>query len=141
MTRSRLRWNALPHGARLYVAAVIAVGTILFIGSFPREYPRPLLFITLLIAGAVTSTWKVTLPISLSSGSTLSVSYAADLTALLLLGPQLATIVAVAGVVAQCTFHVKQRYPVYRTVLSAAAEGITMGATAVVYQGLGGSIG
>src|SRR5947207_13232711 len=101
--RSRLRWNALPHVARLYVAVVIGVGAILFVAAFPHEYPRPFLFVTLLIAGAVTSTWKVTLPISLSSGSTLSVSYAADLTALLLLGPRAAMVVAVAGVLAQCS--------------------------------------
>jgi signal transduction histidine kinase/ActR/RegA family two-component response regulator len=69
------------------------------------------------------------------------VSYAADLMALLLLGPRLAMVIAVIGVVAQCTVHVRQRYPVYRTVFSAAAEAITMGATAFVYQSLGGSMG
>ena len=87
------------------------------------------------------STWKVTLPIELSSGSTLSVSYAADLMALLLLGPRLAMIIAIAGVIAQCTVHVKQRYPLYRTVFSASAEALTMGATAMAYQAFGGSIG
>src|SRR5262249_41604169 len=58
-----------------------------------------------------------------------------------LLGPRLAMIIDVAGVVAQCTVHVKQRYPLYRTVFSASAEAITMGATALVYGALGGSVG
>jgi signal transduction histidine kinase/ActR/RegA family two-component response regulator len=108
---------------------------------WPDAIPRPALFATLLVIGCVMSTWKVTLPIELSSGSTLSVSYAADLMALLLLGPRLAMIIAVVGVIAQCTVFVKQRYPVYRTIFSASAEAITMGATAFAYQSLGGSIG
>ena len=58
-------------------------------------------------------------------------SYAADLMALLLLGPRHAVIVAVAGAWTQCTFNVKQRYPLYRTVFSVAAEAITMAATGV----------
>jgi len=136
-----LSWRKLPRAAQLYVATVIAVGAATFAAFFPHAVPRPALFLVLLVLGCVTSTWKVTLPISLSSGSTLSVSYAADLMALLLLGPRLAMLIAVAGVVAQCSVHVKQPYPLYRTVFSASAEAITMGATAVVYEALGGSNG
>jgi signal transduction histidine kinase/ActR/RegA family two-component response regulator len=136
-----LSWHELPRAAQLYVAVIITVGTAAVAALFPHTVARPGLFLVLLVLGCVTSTWKVTLPIALSSGSTLSVSYAADLMALLLLGPRLAMIIAVAGVVAQCTVHVKQRYPLYRTVFSASAEAITMGATALVYEALGGSIG
>jgi signal transduction histidine kinase/CheY-like chemotaxis protein len=136
-----LSWRELPRGARLYVTIVITAGTSVFATFFPHTIGRPGLFFVLLALGCVTSTWKVTLPIALSSGSTLSVSYAADLMALLLLGPRLAMIIAVSGVVTQCTVHVKQRYPLYRTVFSASAEAITMGATALVYSALGGSIG
>jgi signal transduction histidine kinase/CheY-like chemotaxis protein len=136
-----LSWRELPRAAQIYVAVIITGGTAAFAALFPHTVARPGLFLVLLALGCVTSTWKVTLPIALSSGSTLSVSYAADLMALLLLGPRLAMIIAVAGVVAQCTVRVKQRYPVYRTVFSASAEAITMGATALVYEALGGSIG
>jgi signal transduction histidine kinase len=87
----------------------------------------------------VTSSWKVTLPMSLSSGSTLSVSYAADLMALLLLGPEAAVVVAVVGAWMQCTFKVKRPYPVYRTGFSMAAEALTMVATGIAYSSLGGS--
>ena len=60
--------------------------------------------------------------------------------ALLLLGPQPAIIVAVAGVLTQCTYKVKKSYPLYRTLFSAAAEVLTMVATGIVYQQLGGSL-
>jgi signal transduction histidine kinase/CheY-like chemotaxis protein len=136
-----LSWRELPRAAQLYASLVILAGAAVFLQFWPDSIPKPVLFATLLVIGCVMSTWKVTLPIELSSGSTLSVSYAADLMALLLLGPRLAMVIAVAGVIAQCTVHVKQRYPLYRTVFSAAAEALTMGATALMYETLGGSIG
>jgi signal transduction histidine kinase/ActR/RegA family two-component response regulator len=139
--RPVLRWISLPHAARLYVAAVIGIGACAFVAFFPPSIPRPLLFITLLAASCATSIWKVNLPIALTSGSTLSVSYAADLTALLLLGPRQATIIAVAGVLTQCTVRVKERYPLYRTAFSMAAEAITIAASGSVYAALGGTTG
>ena len=134
-------WRDLPRGAQLYVAVVIAVGAPTFVALFPHAISRPALFAAVLVLGCVTSTWKVTLPIALSSGSTLSVSYAADLMALLLLGPQQAAVIAVAGVITQCTINVKQPYPLYRTVFSASAEAGTMAATGFVYQAMGGASG
>ena len=95
--RPLLRWISLPHPARLYVASVTAVGTCAFAAFFPLSIPRPLLFLALLAAGCGTSIWKVNLPMALTNGSTLSVSYAADLTALLLLGPQQAMVIAVTA--------------------------------------------
>src|SRR6266850_2608539 len=136
-----LRWISLPHPARLYVATVMAVGTCAFLAFFPLAYPRPALFAALLLISCLTSVWKVNLPIPLASGSTLSVSYAADLTALLLLGPQHAMIVAVAGVWAQCTLNIRQPYPLYRTMFSMTAETITIVATGAVYGWLGGGSG
>src|SRR5204863_5737283 len=107
----------------------------------PRALPDPGTFLFLLVAVCLTSAWKVNLPIPLASGSTLSVSYAANLMALLLLGPRAAVLVAAAGVWAQCTINVKQRYPLYRTFFSTAAEVITMAATGVVFTRLGGTTG
>src|SRR6185295_7232160 len=133
-----LRWISLPHPARLYVASVIAVGACAFAAFFPLAYPHPVLFAALLVIGCLTSIWKVNLPIALTSGSTLSVSYAADLTALLLLGPKHAMLVAVAGVLAQCTLNIRQPYPPYRTAFSMAAEAITIVATGAAYAALGG---
>src|SRR5262245_25702664 len=101
-----LGWQGLPRIAQVYVAIVTIGGTASFILTMPRTYPNPLMLGALLLLACVTSAWKVTLPMSLSSGSTLSVSYAADLMALLLLGPEAAVIVAVAGAWMQCTFSV-----------------------------------
>src|SRR5438445_2348529 len=133
-----LEWRALHPQARLYVGAVIAAGAAGTIVSFPRHWAHPVLFAVLLLTSCLTSAWKVNLPISLTSGSTLSVSYAADLTALILLGPRPAILVAIAGAWTQCTLQVKRPYPLYRTVFSMSAEAVTMIATGVVFLALGG---
>ena len=137
----RLSWRGLPYSAQLYVGVVIAVGLSVLAAFFPHSVPRPLLFGALLVAACLTSLWKVNLPIGLTSGSTLSVSYAADLMSLLLLGPRYAVVIAVAGVVTQCSVNVKQRYPAYRTVFSASAAAIAMAATGLLYGWLGGLTG
>jgi signal transduction histidine kinase/CheY-like chemotaxis protein len=134
-----LGWRSLPHAAQVYVAVVIAAGLFAFMLHIPAAYPQPLLFVVLLFGACLTSTWKVNLPIALASGSTLSVSYAANLIALLLLGPQHAMLVAVAGAWTQCTFRVKRRYPLYRTAFSIAAEALTIAATGATYSWLDGS--
>jgi signal transduction histidine kinase/ActR/RegA family two-component response regulator len=139
--RKSLAWATQPQPAQMYVATVVAAGTLVAAVSLPLTYPRPALFAFLLAASCLTSALKVNLPIALASGSTLSVSYAADLMALLLLGPQHAVIIASAGAWTQCTFRVKRRYPAYRTVFSTAAEALTMAATGVVYVSLGGTTG
>src|SRR5687767_12711808 len=102
-----LGWLSLPRAAQVYVAAVIACGALVLVGMFPSTYDRPLLFAALLAAACATSAWKVNLPIPVANGSTLSVSCAAKLMALLLLGPQHAVVIAVAGALAQCTYKAK----------------------------------
>jgi signal transduction histidine kinase/ActR/RegA family two-component response regulator len=136
-----LAWDGLPRFAQAYVAAITLIGAVVFVLALPHTYPDPWLLGSLLVLACVTSAWKVTLPLSLSSGSTLSVSYAADLMALLLLGAGPAVIIAVAGAWMQCTFRVKQSYPLYRTGFSMSAEAITMVATGLTYASLGGSPG
>ena len=140
-TRDKLEWQALPRAAQLYVVAVIVAGVAAVIAFFPRESPPAVMFAALVIASCLTSIWKVNLPIPLASGSTLSVSYAADLTALLLLGSRYALLVALAGAWTQCTFNVKRSYPLYRTAFSVAAEAITMAVTGAAYTALGGHVG
>jgi signal transduction histidine kinase/ActR/RegA family two-component response regulator len=138
-TVGSLAWRDQPHAARSYVSAVVVLGVVCLVSLFPLEYPRPLLFAALLAASCLMSTWKVNLPIALSSGSTLSVSYAANLMSLLLLGPRHAMVIAVAGVWLQCTTRIVRPYPRYRTLFSVAAEAITMAATGFVYVALGGA--
>jgi signal transduction histidine kinase/ActR/RegA family two-component response regulator len=134
------RWGTLPVAARLYVAVVILGGIAGLWAFFPHTLSRPVMFAVLMAWACVTSTWKVNLPIPLANGATLSVSYAANLMSLLLLGPQDAVLIAAAGVVTQCTYKVKQPYPIYRTIFSTAAAVITMGATGAVYLWLGGTV-
>jgi PAS domain S-box-containing protein len=135
----RTGWNMLPRAAQAYVAVVTVAGLVLVIRFFPSSYPRLSLFTALVVFSCVTSLWKVTLPLALSSGSTLSVSYAADLMALILLGPHHAMIVAVIGAWTQCSFRSKEPYPWYRTVFSMAAEAITVQLTGVAYGLLAGT--
>jgi signal transduction histidine kinase/ActR/RegA family two-component response regulator len=134
-----LAWRRLPPAARVYVAFVILFGAVAFVAFTPRTMPPRGLFLFALAAACLTSVWKVNLPIPLSSGSTLSVSYAANLMALLLLGPRPALVIAVIGVWLQCTVYVQRHYPAYRTVFSVAAESITMAATGTAYQTLSGA--
>jgi len=137
--RDHTRWSELPITAQVYVAAVMAAGVGLLTWFFPTTYSRPWMFAGLMAFSCLTSLWKVTLPLPLTSGSTLSVSYAADLMALLLLGPHHAMVVAVAGAWTQCAVRAKQPYPWYRTVFSMAAEAITIETTGFVYAAIAGS--
>jgi signal transduction histidine kinase/CheY-like chemotaxis protein len=137
-TKVGLAWGALPVNAQLYVAAVIAAGMFALVAFAPRALPQPAMFVTLLLTAILTSAWKVNLPIPLTSGATLSLSYAACLMSLLLLGPEQAILIAAVGAWAQCTVNVKQPYPLYRTVFSTAAAVITMSATTLVFNALGG---
>ena len=134
-----LSWHALPTAARLYVVTVIVFGVAAFAAFLPLAFPRPIAFTVLLILACLTSVWKVNLPIPLASSSTLSVSDAASLMTLFLLGPREAMVVAVAGAWTQCTFNVRRPYPPYRTIFSMAAEAVTMQATGLVYLWLHGA--
>src|ERR687895_2545637 len=78
---------ALPRAAQAYVAGVITAGAVCTAWFLPATIDDPLTFGVLVALSCLTSAWKVTLPLSLNSGCTLSVSYAADLMALMLLGP------------------------------------------------------
>jgi signal transduction histidine kinase/CheY-like chemotaxis protein len=117
---------------------VIVSGAAAAAAIVPHAYPRPLLFAALLAASSLMSLWKVNLPICLNSGATLSMSYAANLMSLLLLGPSYALVIAVAGTWTQCTYKVKRRYPFYRKAFSMSAEALTMLVTGLVYGLLDG---
>jgi signal transduction histidine kinase/CheY-like chemotaxis protein len=138
--RAKTTFADLTRTAQIYVLSVIVAGAGSVVVWFPLSIPNPWLFSFLLITSCLTSLWKINLPIPLASGSTLSVSYAADLMALLLLGPRHALVIALAGVWMQCTIKIKRPYPWYRTTFSIAAEALTMVATGVVYQLLGGPL-
>src|SRR6185295_17093563 len=60
-----LAWRALPRVARVYVGAVIFIGVVVAETFWPTRIDRPWLFIALLAFGALASTWKVNLPLTL----------------------------------------------------------------------------
>ena len=116
----------LPLPGRVYVASVIAAGAIVMgiclpLADFTRQ---PLLFAGLIVLASASAALKVTLPLS-TGGSTMSVSYALDFAALLLLGPHETMIVAIASAFCQCHINNKEKNPVYRTLFNMAALVLT----------------
>ncbi|HET6491605.1 MAG TPA: HD domain-containing phosphohydrolase, partial [Burkholderiales bacterium] len=130
--------RSLPLSARLYVGATITLGALLVVFLGPRsQFHNLTLFVVLLATSAITSAFKVSLPLA-KSGSTMSVSYAVDFAALLLLGPNETMLVAVASAWSQCTFRMKTKNPFYRTLFSMACLAITVQASGFAYEALGG---
>src|SRR6185436_6319429 len=107
----------------------------------PTDFDRsPWLFLSLLLLSSITSVFKVNLPLARRS-STMSVSYAVDFASLLLLGPNETMIVAAASAFSQCTFRIKERNPIHRTLFSMACLIVTVQAAGLVYHWLGGEPG
>lgn len=130
--------RSLPLAARVYISATVAIGALLVVSLGPRStFASPYLFTALLLASAVTSAFKVSPPLA-KSGSTMSVSSAVDFAALLLLGPNETMLVAVVSAWSQCTFRMKVKNPVYRTLFSMACLAITVQAAGFAYEALGG---
>src|SRR3954449_1604604 len=127
----------LPIAARLFVVAVMAAGTLILAMFAPHSIANPLLFATLLACSSLASALKVRLPIA-SSGSTMSVSYAVDFAALLLLGANETMIVAAVSAWSQCTFRTETRTAFFRTLFSMASLVLTVKAAGFVYTLLGG---
>src|SRR3954465_7759083 len=127
----------LPVAARLFVGAVLAAGAIVLAIFVPHTIANPLLFATLLACSSLASALKVRLPIA-SSGSTMSVSYAVDFAALLLLGANETMIVAAVSAWSQCTFRTETRTALFRTLFSMASLVLTVKAAGFVYALFGG---
>jgi signal transduction histidine kinase/CheY-like chemotaxis protein len=132
------RLRALPLPARLFVVAVVAVGAAELALSFPRAIASPRMLLALIIAACVISVWKIRLPIAVGKGSTLSLADAANVMSLLLLGPEAAAVVAVAGVLTQCTYRRQLQNTWYSLVFSMAVAAITLIASGAVYTWMGG---
>jgi putative nucleotidyltransferase with HDIG domain len=131
----------LPVAARVYVCVVIALGVSVLAASLASmPFQRPGLFTALLALSVISSVLKVDLPLGVGS-SCISLSYAVDFTALLLLGPPAAMLIAVASVWSQCTFRMNERNPAYKTVFSMATLALTIAASGTTYELLGGTFG
>jgi diguanylate cyclase (GGDEF)-like protein/putative nucleotidyltransferase with HDIG domain len=137
---------SLPLSARIYVGSVIALGAALLVAYFPltvfQSQRTFWIFGLLLLVSSITSVFKVKLPLA-RSGSTMSVSYAVDFAALLLLGPHETMLVAAASAYSQCTFRIKERNAMHRTLFSMACLVITVQAAGAAYhllEGVPGSL-
>jgi len=130
--------KSLPLAARIYVCAIIGLGAILFVAFFPVHVVGiPWLFLSLLLLSSITSVFKVNLPLARRS-STMSVSYAVDFASLLLLGPNETMVVAAASAFSQCTFRIKERNPIHRTLFSMACLVVTVQAAGLVFHWMRG---
>ena len=128
----------LPVSAQLYVTAVVTAGAALLVTLFPVGIiDAPIPFIVLAVLSALTAVFKVSLPLARSE-STLSVSYAVDFTALLLLGANPTMLIAATSALSQCTFRTKTRTPLHRTLFSIACLVLAVQAAGFVYRALGG---
>jgi diguanylate cyclase (GGDEF)-like protein/putative nucleotidyltransferase with HDIG domain len=116
---------------------VLVAGAIVLALCAPHNLVHPILFAVLLLCSSVASALKVSLPLA-SSGSTMSVSYAVDFAALLLLGADPTMFVAAASAWSQCTFRTKTRAETYRTLFSMASLVLTVKAAGLVYSWFGG---
>jgi diguanylate cyclase (GGDEF)-like protein/putative nucleotidyltransferase with HDIG domain len=131
----------LPLAARVYVAAVIAIGGALLAAFFPlHAFPHPAWFVALLLVSSITSAFKVSLPLA-RSGSTMSVSYAVDFLSLIILGPSQTMIVGATSAWSQCTFRMTTKNTPYRTLFSMASLVISVQAAGAVFTQLGGAPG
>jgi len=128
----------LPIGARLYVGAVLAIGLVVLVAFVPHTIGDPALFVALLFFSSLASALKVNLPLT-KSGSSMSVSYAVDFAALLLLGANETMIVAAVSAWSQCTFRMTTRNPAYRTLYSMASLVLTVKAAGLVYEAFNGT--
>jgi diguanylate cyclase (GGDEF)-like protein/putative nucleotidyltransferase with HDIG domain len=133
--------KSLPLAARIYVCAIIGLGAVMLAVFFPTHFVgSPWLFLGLLLLSSITSVFKVNLPLARRS-STMSVSYAVDFASLLLLGPNETMLVAAASAFSQCTFRIKERNPIHRTLFSMACLIVTVQAAGFVFHRLGGQAG
>ena len=130
----------LPVAARLFVGAVLAAGATTFLWFAPHTIANPILFVILLACSSLASALKVSLPLASSGSSTMSVSYAVDVAALLLLGANETMVVAAASAWAQCTFRTQMRSALHRTLFSVASLVLTVKLAGWVYTLLGGTI-
>ena len=112
-------WAALPARLRwLTAATVVAAAVRLAFGTTPAVSMHTFgWFAGLLLVSSVSATFKVRLPLT-GGGSTMSLSYAVDFIALLLVGPDLACVAAALSTWSQTTFRVRRRNPPHQVPVS-----------------------
>src|SRR5262245_53988495 len=139
-TASDAKIAARKWAGWLYIGGVTVVGVSLLIGFAPRSFSNLPLTIALLGASLLLSNFKLRLPLW-RGVSTMSMACAADLLALMILGPNVAMLTSSAGVLLQCTLKVRRSQPLYRAAFSVASVAITVQTAGLVWLTLGGNPG
>ncbi|MFB3852776.1 MAG: diguanylate cyclase [Vicinamibacterales bacterium] len=130
----RQDFSSLPAVARTYVILVIAAGALSLLLAFSRSgFERPATLAVLAALALAASAIKLDLPLTHGTSS-LSISYAVDFAALLILGAPEATIVATAGAWSQCTSRIGTRNALHRTLFSMAALAVTLQVAGAVFD-------
>jgi diguanylate cyclase (GGDEF)-like protein/putative nucleotidyltransferase with HDIG domain len=119
--------STLTTRGRLYVACVTLAGAALMVFGLSRtDFPgEPGLLAGLIALTSVTAALNITLPVT-AGGSVMSISYAVDFAALLLLGPHQAMVVSAAGALAACRLNKKETQSLRDTLFAMAAMVITV---------------
>jgi diguanylate cyclase (GGDEF)-like protein/PAS domain S-box-containing protein len=129
-----------PLGATLFVTAIIVAAAIALVFFGPRHLPNPPLFLALLGASALASSLRLRVPLGVTT-SNLSVSYSVDFAAMLLIGTELTMLVAGVSAWMQSTFGHDRRNPISRAIFNAAALVLTVKASGLAFEFLGGQPG
>ncbi len=133
--------NRLPLAARLYVGVVMLAGGALLALRLPQmQFQEPLLFFALLTVASISAALKVNLPLT-AGGSTMSVSYAVDFAALLVLGPDQAMLIAGGSALSQSYINNREHNPFFKTVFNVACLVVTVQGAGVAFRLLGGTPG
>jgi diguanylate cyclase (GGDEF)-like protein len=125
--------RSLDPWARRYVTAVILAGAGAVACAIAlADFRRPGGLLAFLALSTLSGAIKQPLPLK-RGASSVSLSYVFDTAALLVLGPQAATLVAVSGAWSQCTFRMRNRNPAHRTLFSMAGLAVTMQVAGFVF--------
>ena len=131
-------FRAQPRPARIFIGGVIALGVgALFFQPPGTAYLHPGAFVLLLTLAAIGALFKVDLPLS-HHGATMSLSFAFEFAALLLMGPHATMVIAATSAWIQCTASGGEKNPLHRTMFSMTALVVTALVSSHVYLLLGG---
>ena len=121
----------LTLAARLYVTAIIGAAAVILCTLTPGiRFEHPWLFAVLFMLSCASAAMKISLPlttdVSNQNVSSMSVSYAIDFVALMLLGLDQTLIIAAAGAFSQSAWKNSTPRPLHRTLFSVSALVITV---------------
>jgi hypothetical protein len=132
------RLAVLPATARVYFTGVIILGFgWLTYRAAAMSPPEPLACIVLALIASAAAHFRIDLPRP-RPATTISLACAIDFAALLLLGPDVAILIAAASALAQCTLRPEPRPAAFLTLFNMAAVVLTVQLAGLVHGALGG---